>query len=76
MKIYDILKNKNNKIIGYIYYSGKGQSLKDKNNNLIAMWDRNDNITRNLNGKIVGYGNVLSSFIDLDTGNIIKKYTI
>lgn len=58
------LKDANGNVIGYIDTESDGrQVLKDRNGNVNGYFDPKSNATKNTNGNVVGYGNLLVTLL-------------
>jgi hypothetical protein len=59
-----VLKDRNNNIIGYIETESSGnQTIKDRNNNIKGYYEVRANMTKDRNNKIIGYGNLLVTLL-------------
>lgn len=61
----DVLRDRNNKVIGYTQENGVGATeIRDPNNRRLGYYDPDRNITFNHGGSRVGTGNLLTSLLD------------
>ena len=59
-----VLKDKNNIVIGYIETDSTGkQTVKDKNYYIKGYYDVKTNVTKDNNHNIIGHGNLLSTLL-------------
>lgn len=60
----ETLYDANHRVIGYVSENIQGNVIgRDRNNRLVGVYNARAKITRNMSGKIVGYGNLLSALI-------------
>lgn len=60
---YEVLYNKNRRVVGRMQDDGRYIYLKDPNGKNIAIYDTSNNKSYDKDRKFIGYGNILARFI-------------